>query len=335
MQLMRPEIFHGLKDDLTSMSFWDAWAVSQPEDYSSEQTLADLLHNGWQHAVAIARSRADRQVKQTAGEPGLRPEIGMPFHRALDNFSGQQCLHKQDKIYALIGLLDADGKSMIDSNYHIDLHEVFVQAAAAGLVSRWKQDSGSHARLTPDLNDRMFCSTTSLILGLSDRYLESEVMKAFKIAISYMDAKQLWPTPPPTSDIGNAAIDGRSTTFLTSDGSPTTDTMPAMLESHIPSFHEAFEDFRQRFAEIDREFAHVDLVRLKITIAGIQSKQRVAKRIMNIPRIEALLRSIETYSKDIEKILGEENIIAYVWVSLQFCDFLICSITDRPIQRVL
>lgn len=110
---------------------------------------------------------------------------GLTLHRAVTAFQFQQCRDREDKIYALIGLLDAHGKSMITPSYRGSLDQLFVDAAAACLVSRRRERMTPTSELKLTYDDRVHCDRLNIMLELPNEGIEARIAKALKVAASY------------------------------------------------------------------------------------------------------------------------------------------------------
>ena len=158
-----------------NLSWWDAWFFTQPEDYSQQLERDEQIIYGWQFALRLFRCR---QRWPSRNAEGVLRTPDLPFHEAISAFQLQQCRVQRDKIFALIGLLDPEGRSMINPDYDVLLHQVFLDAAAAGLISLWKNERVSREdriRLTND--NREFCERLHVLLGLENKPIKSRTTR--------------------------------------------------------------------------------------------------------------------------------------------------------------
>lgn len=159
------------------LTWWDAWSFTQPEDYSCQLEQDKQIIHGWQFALRLFHCR-QRWPSKPAGGALQTPDL--PFHEAISAFQLQQCREQRDKIFALIGLLDHEGKSMITPNYDENAdaqHQVFLDAAAAGLISLWKQRDPRGEDITLTNVNRDFCENLHILLGMDNDPVETRTTR--------------------------------------------------------------------------------------------------------------------------------------------------------------
>jgi hypothetical protein len=301
------------------LSFWSAWAIEQPRHFSQQQALENGLFQGWRYASSLIHHRFTwRKSRRLVGaeEQWVGEAQGLPLHLAADYFRSQQCRDAHDKIFALLGILDRDGRQMVECNYNIDQEDMFIQVAAAGFVSRWKSESQTRTVSKPTFEDSMFCVTICEILGFSTHLMRTHMSRALEIAESHiagLDNKDVESSSTSKSVGGNGE---RRQSFGGIAEPASVMHLTANPQTKASPFQETFREFCHKFdAHVD-EFAITDITQLKLTIAVIQARQRKERRIKNFPRIEPLFKVLETYSVDLDDTLGEQRIISFIWVRI-------------------
>lgn len=182
-----PEKFY---DNPDHIEWWDAWSFPRPQDVYEERAIEERLFGGWHWALRLFHHRRDWRNKCTmSSRAGYHRTSGIPFHHAIQAFRLQQCQDQRDRIYGLLGLLDDQGKNMIAPDYTCPLENVYVQAAAAGIIScRSTHTASQHQSQEPPLlsyEERMYCYALNEALGLPEHGLASRMTTAGGIADSY------------------------------------------------------------------------------------------------------------------------------------------------------
>jgi ankyrin repeat protein len=160
-----------------TLTWWDAWSFTQPEDYSCQLEQDKQIMHGWQFALRLFHCRQKWPAKHAKGAVQT-PDL--PFHQAISAFQLQQCREQRDKIFALMGLLDREGKSMITPNYDKNAdpqHQVFLDAAVAGLISRWKEGAPREKKITLTNFNREFCENLHVLLAMDNEPVKTRTAR--------------------------------------------------------------------------------------------------------------------------------------------------------------
>lgn len=173
-----------LLDNQEQVEWWQAWKFPCPESFQTQREYEDRLFDGWHSALRLFHHRSKWRLRQkyVPYSDAVRTR-GWPFHRAVRDFRLQQCKDRRDKVFALIGLLDEEGRGMITPSYECPMEDLFVQATAAGLVSLRREAA---AQLSDVRNmqhrNRRFCDTLNDILGLPEDGREERAKAALDFA---------------------------------------------------------------------------------------------------------------------------------------------------------
>jgi ankyrin repeat protein len=157
-----------------NLTWWDAWSFTQPEDYSCQLEQDKQVIHGWQFALRLFHCR---QKWPSNHAEGALQTPDLPFHQAISAFQLQQCRYQRDKIFALIGLLDHEGRSMITPSYVDTLHQVFLDAAAAGLISLWKERVPREKEITLTNVNRDFCENLHVLLAMDNEPVRTRITR--------------------------------------------------------------------------------------------------------------------------------------------------------------
>lgn len=289
--------------------WWDAWVFPRPEDFSKQSAQDEMMFDGWQFALRLFHYRHEWLSKY---DGTTRQTSGLPIHRAVTAFQFQQCRDKEDKIYALIGLLDAQGRSMITPSYRGSLDQLFIDTAAAFLVSRWREGTALTNELGLTHDDQVYCDRLNTTLGLTSEGIEARIDKALEIAASYTynmhntsPAQSHQPEQPALLD----SVPSHSTTLP--------EPSPKDLDHHSADtgFECVFSDFvcHLTFAE-KADFAEATLRTLNATIAVIQKRQRAKKELKDMTGLKGFIEQVITYNEILDVCLGVPNVTAFLWV---------------------
>jgi hypothetical protein len=315
-RLARLPLADSCLDHSRPTAFWSNWAIDRPQQFSQQQALEDDLFQGWRYASSLIHHRFIWRRTRLFGADGHRSKEaqGFPLHRAAQYFKYQQCRDAYDKIFALLGLLDDDGRQMIECNYNMKEEDMFVQVAAAGFVSRWKYEPRTQAIPTPSFEDSMFCTTICDILGFPSHLPRTHMPQALGIAGLYITGFQ-----KDNMELSSSTSHRDGERHKSAGG--IAEIAPFMFvnatqEMDVSPFQQTFRDFCHRFDAYVDEFVLTDATQLKHTIAVIQMRQRKERNIKNLSRIEPLLEALGTYSMDLDSALGQQNIITFIWVSI-------------------
>lgn len=166
LALTKPALPTSISKVDETLTWWDAWSFTQPEDYSCQLEQDKKIVHGWQFALRLFHCRQKWPAKHAKGALQT-PDL--PFHQAISAFQLQQCREQRDKIFALMGLLDHEGKSMITPNYDESAdaqNQVFLDAAAAGLISLWREGAPREKEITLTNFNRQFCENLHVLLAM-------------------------------------------------------------------------------------------------------------------------------------------------------------------------
>jgi hypothetical protein len=316
-QLAKLPLSANILEEPERITWWDAWNSTQLRDASQQRIRHEGLFDGWQFALRLFHYRNEWLSR---GYGTSQHKFGLPIDRAVIAFQFQQCRDREDKIYALIGLLDTDGRSMITPSYHASLHQVFVDAAAACLVSRWREGNDSTSDFSLTVDDRMYCNRLNTILELTLEDIEARMQEALNIAISYTRSmRTVLEIPAAQSHRVEQIRPFRATTRQ-----PLILAKPPLVQNHQQSadttFEYIFEDFIGHLTVADRaDFAGATPRSLNATIAVIQNRQRANKEMRNMTRLRGFIEQMTTYHEVLDTLLGIPNIVAFVWA----CSFLL------------
>jgi hypothetical protein len=198
----------------------------------------------------------------------------------------------------------------------MDQEDMFVQVAAAGLVSRWKLESKTRTFSKPTFDDSMFCMTICEILGFSTHLLRTHLPRALEIAESHIASfnSNNMESSSTSQSVGGNDEARQSFGGITEPASDTSSTADQQMEAS--PFQQTFREFCHKFNAHFDEFVITDIAQLKFTIAVIQARQRKERKIKNFSQIESLLTTMETYSVGLDDVLRERNVISFFWVSV-------------------
>jgi hypothetical protein len=291
------------------ITWWDAWVFPRPNDFSEQNIQDGMILDGWRYALRLFHyrhewlARGDRTTTQTSG---------LPIHRAVTAFQFQQCRDREDKIYALIGLVDAQGRSMITPSYRGSLDQLFVDTAAACLVSRRREGTAPTSELGLTHDDRMQCDRLNTMLKPMSEGIEARMAKALDIAASYTYNMRNT-SPAQSRQLEQPNLSGAVSHH--SIASP--ESSPKELE-HRPTdagFKSVFNDFlcQLTFAE-KAEFAEATPRTLNATIAVIQKRQRAKRELKDMTRLKGFIEQVTTYNEVLDVCLGVPKVAAFLWV---------------------
>jgi hypothetical protein len=252
------------------ITWWDAWVFPRPEDFFKQNVQDGMLFDGWLFALRLFHYRHEWL---SSGDGTTTQTSGLPIHQAMTAFQFQQCRDREDKIYALIGLLDAQGRSMIAPSYRGSLDQLFVDTAAACLVSRWREGTAPTSGSGLAYDDRLLCDKLNATLELTSEGIEARIAKALDIAISYTSSMRS------TSPVQSHQLEQLDLLEAVSNHSTISpESSPKELGHHSADteFEYVFRDLvcRLSFAE-KADFAKATPKTLNATIAAIQKRQRV------------------------------------------------------------
>lgn len=97
---------------------------------------------------------------------------------------------------------------MINTSYGNDLKTIFVDAAAAGLVSRWREDTTSRQNIIPSGADMAYFFMLNDTLGLETEDINTRIAWALDKAALYLSQ----PTPKKSDDSSHHQISKASRT---------------------------------------------------------------------------------------------------------------------------
>jgi hypothetical protein len=291
------------------ITWWDAWVFPRPEDFSKQDAQDRMMFDGWQFAMRLFHYRHEWL---STGDGATTQTSGLPIHRAVTAFQFQQCRDREDKIYALIGLLDAQGRSMIRPSYHGTLDQLFVDTAAACLVSRWREGTASKSELGLTYDERVHCDRLNAMLELKSEGIEARIAKARKNAASYTPGMR--DTSPAQSHQSEQpdvleAVPNHSTTF------PEPSSIEHEYRSADTGFKCVFSDFLCHLTSTEKvEFAEATPGTLNATIAVIQKRQRAKRELKDMTRLKGFIEQVTTYNGVLDVCLGVPNVTAFLWV---------------------
>jgi hypothetical protein len=322
-QLAKLPLQANILENPESITWCDAWVFTRMGDLSQQHIQNQMLFDGWQFALRIFHYR-DEWLSRCSGPVDTS---GLPIYRAVMAFQFQQCRDLQDKIYALFGLLDLQGRSMITPSYRSSQQQLFIDAAAACLVSRWRETTAPRSELSND--DRLYCDRLNTILGLTNVDLEARIREATKVAISYTrDKGNLMETPTNHAYRlerfdGLQAVPSHVTTLAERL------TREAGYHSASVSFQHIFGDYMSHLNAAERaDFAEVTPSILNATIAVIQNRQRRSKEMRNMTRLRCFIEQVMTYHEVLDISLGVSNVTAVVWVGVSLLSSVAEFATD-------
>ena len=305
-KLPLPAATLGTPDRIT---WWDAWVFPRPEDFSKQSVQDKIIFDGWQFELRLFHYRHEWLSR---GDGTMTQTSGLPIHRAVTAFQFQQCRDSEDKIYALIGLLNAQGRSMITPSYRGSLHQLFVDTAAACLVSRWREGKAPTTELRLTHEDRVLCDRLNTALELTNDGIEARIDKALGIAASYTNIMRN-SLPAQTHQLeqsdASEAISNYSVTF------PESNSRELDGRSAGTRFEYVFEDFVRNLTVAEKaDFAEATPRTLNTTIAVIQTRQRAKKDMKDMTRLKGFIDQVTTYHEVLDTCLGMPNVAAFVWV---------------------
>lgn len=231
------------------------------------------------------------------------------------NFQFQKCCDRKDKIYALISLLDAEGRSMIAPSYRAGLDQVFVDSAAACLVSRWREGNETRdgIRLTHD--DQVFCDRLNAILDLTQEGIEARICRALAISNSYIRSMR---TLQGTTTSQQRQFEQINSFAATSNQPAILTPLPSTQDPRHPAdvpFEYIFREFEGHLTIAEKsDFAKATPAALNALITVIQNRQRANREMRNMTRLRGFIEQVATYHDVLEIFLGVPNIAAFVWV---------------------
>jgi hypothetical protein len=291
------------------ITWWDAWVFPRPDDFSQQIVQDGIILEGWQFALRLFHYRHEWLSK---GDGTMTQTSGLTIHRAVTAFQFQQCRVGEDKIYALIGLLDAQGKSMVTPSYRSSRDQLFVDTAAACLVSRWRERIAPTTELELTHDDRVHCDRLNTTLELPSEGIEARIAQALEIAASYTcDTLITSPTQshqPEQPDV----LEATSNHATTSPEPSSTELEPRSADT---GFEHVFRDFVCHLTSTEKaEFAEATPRALNTTIAVIQKRQRANKELKDMTRLKGFIEQVTTYHEVLDVCLGVPNVIAFLWV---------------------
>lgn len=301
--------------------WWHAWNFPRPRDYSQQEAQEARIQDGWQSALRLLHYRQQWLSRTTSGESAYGDSgPGMPIHEAVTAFRYQQCRDRRDKVFALIGLIDGEGRVMITPSYQDSTWQVFVQAAAACLVSLWKSRNVLSHEQRPSHEDRMYCGALNVILGLPEHDVDARILIAMDRARSYLQNMAIWYQSTKPAHMPRLASNATNTPLQ--DGPvPLQDLGPLEGdgEDEVPEsvIELTFEKFKEDLtpAEIT-SYATTDAKALDITMAAIQRKQRAARTLQDMTRLRSFINALDLYSPAMGNLTGVNGITPFIWVCL-------------------
>jgi len=291
------------------ITWWNTWVFPRPEDFSQQNVQDGRIFDGWQFALRLFHYR---HKWLSRGDGSMTQMSGLPIHHAVTAFQFQQCRDVEDKIYALIGLLDTQGRDMITPSYRGSLSQLFIDTAAACLVSRQRAESTLANELRPTYDERVLCDRLNTTLGLTSEGIKARIDKALEIAASYtysMRNSSSAQTHQLEQSEASEVIPNHS---ITSPGSNSREPDDGSTGS---GFEYVFGDFVRNLTVAERaEFAGATPRTLNTTIAVIQRRQRANKEMKNMTRLTGFIHQVTTYNEVLDTCLGMQNVAAFVWV---------------------
>lgn len=83
------------------------------------------------------------------------------------------------------------------------------------------------------------------------------------------------------------------------------------------SFDKALDQFKEGLGRREIEdFKTTTLKDLKINIGNLQAKQHAQRRLRDFSRLQLFLEAIEQYRDVVDKLYSNNDIIAFIWVSV-------------------
>jgi hypothetical protein len=285
------------------ITWWDAWVFPRPEDFSEQNTQDGKIFDGWQFALRLFHyrhewlSKCDGTMRQ------------MPIHRAVTAFQFQQCRDREDKIYALIGLLDVQGRSMITPSYRGSLDQLFIDTAAACLVSRWREGTAPTNELVLTRDDQVYCDRLNTTMDLTSQGIDARIAKAMEIAASYTyNMRNISPAQSHQLEQPDVleAVSIHSTT------SPESSFRERPADT---GFEYVFRDFECHLTLAEQaDFAETTPRTLNATIALIQKRQRAKRELKDLTRLKGFIEQVSTYNEVLDVCLGVPDVVAFIWV---------------------
>ncbi|GIZ46852.1 hypothetical protein CKM354_000996100 [Cercospora kikuchii] len=296
--------------NLEAASWWDCWSLPRPSALSEQSLLEDTICQGWHCALRLIHYR-EKWWSRTSADRSASP-CGLPFHEALTAFQYQHCRDRRDKVYALLGLLDDEGKVMIKPNYHSSRHDLFIQAAVAGYVSH-RRTATQHSEASLTYQDRRFSDALSTILGLPNDSTGPRASEVIRVAQSYLKGIE-----PSNADHHEAGPQQWSTEDISSPVNQAPDKFH-LLDPEKPSIEQAFQLLKgQLIAGPLQQCATADIKALHRTLAAIQRKQRAEGRLQDMTRLKCLLHTLGTYEQAVDTLLDCENVLASIYGPMRF-----------------
>lgn len=92
---------------------------------------------------------------------------------------------------------------------------------------------------------------------------------------------------------------------------------------HQSPFEKSIGEFKEGLRRRDVEdFRATTLEDLRTRIATVQSRLHAQRRLQDLNRLQPFLDAIEQYGKVVSTFFRSTDIVAFIWVSVQF----VCSI---------
>lgn len=201
---------------------------------------------------------------------------------------------------------------MITPSYCGSLYQLFVDTAAACLVSRRRERTATPSELGLTYGDRVQCDRLNTTLELTSEGIEARIDKALEIAASY--ARSMRNTSPAQSrQLEQPDASGAVSTHSTS--SP--ESSPKELE-HRPADTGLKSVFNELLCQLTfaekAEFAEATPRTLNATIAVIQKRQRAKRELKDMTRLKGFIEQVTTYNEVLDVCLGVPKVAAFLWV---------------------
>ncbi|GIZ44205.1 hypothetical protein CKM354_000740900 [Cercospora kikuchii] len=302
--------------DAEDTGWWDSWKIAKPRHYSEQSAQEGQIRDGWQWAVRLAHNRVKWLARNSQDTDAFSGSSGLPFFEALIAFQHQQCRDRRDKVYALVGLLDEEGRSMMKPNYKCTLRALLTQAAATCLVSRWKSNGTAASNGDQNHEGRRFCEILCSMLSLRGLDIESELSSATQVARSYMME---------SNNVSSAATTDQHEYEYNKAAEEGPEPPLEPRHSHADDIEigngqrlldQVFQSFKNELsgAEI-LEYAMTDRKTFELSLAVIQKNQRTMGLMRDMSRLRIFLQTASTYEELADLYLDVRNLVAYIWVT--------------------
>lgn len=295
--------------------WWDHWNIATPRNYVEQSAHEGEIRDGWQWAVRLINNRSQWLARNAKGVDAQSYHPGLPFHEALLFFQHQQCSDRRDKVYALLGLLNKEGNSMMIPNYNCTRHELFTQALIACLVSRWRSVDASARSESQTYEDRRYCEILCTMLAVQDLDVETELAHAAQVARSYMvesnavSAIVATDQPDHHRNEADEESSGRLPQPIPNRATE------AEVGNGLYLFDEVYHLFKDELSNAEiQQYASTDKKALDLSLATIQKRQRSIGEMRDMSRLRVFLQATSTYEALANSCLGMKDVVAYIWV---------------------